>query len=436
MKKGVRVFIIVLVIVVVAGVGAYVFRDKILPRAGSQSSAGDPVGYSTTKVTRGELSLTVSASGQFEPNTITTIRPDANMPTRKLVKILVNQGQWVSAGQELADVDATGLDLNVESDQANFESQQAKLANVRAKPDNADLVAAEASLTQAQVNQASQQQTYDSDKALYDKGLASKSQLDDAQRQLLLATSNLNSAQISYDTVKAQSQADVIKAQEAAVAQADYDLQMAKIVLDSTIIRSPVAGVVAEVSVNVGDLVSPSTALMTVVNPDPMLMQALVNENDMENIEVGNPASVTPSGLPDLTLQGKVTDIDLHAQIQSNVSVFKTAIAVPNHDGKILWGMNADAVITVLDLKNVLMLPNNAIKQSNGSSTVTILDDGGKPMSWDVQTGVTDGSRTQILAGLDEGEDVLVQQSRAPTTTSGTSNARPQGPGMMFQVLR
>jgi HlyD family secretion protein len=153
----------------------------------------------------------------------------------------------------------------------------------------------------------------------------------------------------------------------------------------------------------------------------------------MVQLKIGQAASVTPSGYPDLVIRGKVIQIDLHAQVQSNVSVFTATIEVPNRDGKLLWGMNADADISVLSIQNVLTLPTTAIKTSNGTSTVTILDEG-KPVSWDVQTGATDGTRTEIVAGLDEGTEVVITRKTSSTSTAG----RQGGPGFggVFGVLR
>ena len=94
-------------------------------------------------VTRGDLNATVTASGQFQPNTIVTIRPDSNMPTRKIVKIDVAEGQRVSAGQPLARIDPTGLDLTLKGDEAAYLSALAKLKNLKARPADMDLAAAQ-----------------------------------------------------------------------------------------------------------------------------------------------------------------------------------------------------------------------------------------------------------------------------------------------------
>jgi HlyD family secretion protein len=447
MKKGLKITLIVIGIAVVAAVAVFAFRGSLF-HAPSQPAAGDPAGYTAVKVSRGDITATVPGSGQFEPNTIAVVRPDSNMPTRKVVRILVVAGQRVKADQALAQIDASGLDLDLESVQANYDAQKVKLDNLKARPADLDLAQAQASLTQAQLNLEGQQLNYDNIKVLADKNLASKNQLADAERQLAIAKANAEAAGLAYQNVKAQSQQDAIRAQESALNKADSDLRKAKLVWDSRIIRAPVDGVVAEINVNVGDMVGPSgiqgsatgdkfgpsTAVMTVVDADPMILQAQVNETDMGQVRIGQKATVTPTAYPDLHLGGRVTQIDLHAQVQSNVSVFNVSIQVPNPDGKLLWGMNADADISVLSLKDVLTLPSSAIRSVNGNAQVSILDQG-KAVAWDVQAGASDGTRTQILAGLDEGQEVLVVSRKAAAQTGQRSQGGQPNMGQVFRVL-
>jgi HlyD family secretion protein len=431
-KTGWKMTLIAAAVIAAAGAGVIVVRGSHARSA--SRAAPDPAVVSLVKVSRGDLQATVAASGQLQPNTITTVRPDSNMPTRKLVKILVKEGDRVRTGQALAEVDPSGLDLDLASARANVEAQKAKLANLLARPAGLDLAAADASLASAKNTLDTAQESFDNTKNLFDKGLAARKDLTDAERALQAAKAAYTSAQLSYENVKAQNTDADIQAQRSAVASAESDLQKTQLIYDSATIRSPVPGVVAEVPVLTGDLISPSTALMTVVDPDPMWLQAQVNETDMGQVRIGQSATVTPSGFPDLRLQGRVTQIDLHAQVVSNVSVFTTTIEVPNRDGRLLWGMNADADISVIDLKNVLTLPTSAIRTSNGVSTVTILD-GGQQVSWDIQTGATDGTRTQILAGLDEGTEV-VSGRRSSSGASGAASG-PGGPamGQVFRIL-
>ena len=441
MKKSLRIVVITGAAVVVVGVLLLAFRGKIFG-GNAKADPADPAGVTFVQVTRGDITSAITASGQLQPNTVITVRPDSNMPTRKLVSILVKEGDRVKEGQALAEIDPSGLDLDLKSAQANLEAQKAKLENLKAKPADLDLTTAQGDLAQAQATFDSAQRTYDSTKALADQQLASKNQLSDAEHQLALAKTRLDAAQLSFQNVKAQSQDDVMQAQESAVAQADSNYQKARLIYDSTTIRSPLTGTVAEITVSVGDLVSPSTALMTVIDSDPMWLQAGVNENDVVSLQIGQPAVVTPSGYPDSNINGKVTQIDLHAVVQSNVSMFTATIEVPNRDGKLLWGMNADAEISTLSLKNVLTLPTSAVRTSNGTSTVTVMDEG-KPVSWEVEVGPNDGSKVQIVAGLDEGDEVAIVRR---TTTNGSSaqngsrqqqgGGAAQGMGQIFRVMR
>jgi HlyD family secretion protein len=430
MKKRAKIALFACVVLAAAAVSLYAFRGRIF--SGSAVANGKDTGYATVNVSRGDISVSVSASGKLEPKTYTTIRPDPNMPTRKLLRILVSEGQRVKTGQALAEIDRSGLDLDLQSAQANYQAQKVKLANLKAMPTAEQLAQSLAELEQARQEQQSARESFDSMKSLAEKSLASKNQLADAERQLAVSGAHLDASQQAYNSVKAGSTEDVIQAQEAAVAQAESALQKARLILDSTVICAPSAGVVTNIVVRVGDLVDPSTALMSVADMERMMLWAQVNEYDVGQVRIGQPTLVMPTAFPDLQLQGTVIQLDLTAQVVGNVSVFNAAIEVPNSDMKLLWGMNADAEIQVLNRPGVLTLPNTAIQRGGGSSRVTILQEG-KPIFRNVQTGATDGVRTEIVAGLDEGQEVAVLNRKS--AGQGQNGQNPQGPGAMFRVL-
>ena len=428
MKKGPKIVIIVAIVVAVAGAGVYLLRGKLFPSAAKNGGANGTT-YTMYTASKGDLSVTVAVSGTVEPIAYTTVRPDSNMPTRKLVRLLVKKGDTVKAGQAVADVDASGLDLDYASAKASYESAKVKLANLKAGATATELAQAESSLASAELDARTQQANYDSTKALVDKNLAAAGELDSAERQLALAKLKLEAAASSYHDVKAGSAVDVVQSQEAVVAQASNSLQKARLILDSATVRTPVGGLVTDIPVAVGDLVGPSTGLLTVADMGTMLLQAAVNENDIGQVKMGQTAVVTPSSYPDLQINGRIVAMDMKAKVSGNVSTFNVSIQVPNRDGKLLWGMNADAEIGVMSVKNVLTLPTSAVKTSGtGTGTVTILD-AGAPMSWEVQLGATDGSKYEILGGLAEGDQVAVAKKATTTTTTTTNRNQVGGPG-------
>ncbi len=435
MKKGTKIFLIAVLVIAIAAAALYAFRGRIFSGSNTGTNGKNP-GYSTVQVTRGDISMTVSASGKLEPISYVTIRPDPNLPTRRLVRLLVSEGQRVKAGQALAEIDASGLDLDLQSARASYQAQKLKLADLKALPTAEQLAQSQADLEQARQELASAQESYESTKSLADRNLASKNELAAAQRQLTVARARLSAAEQSHQTVQAGSTEDVIQAQEAVVAQAENTLQKAALILDSTVIRSPAAGLVTTILVQVGDLVDPSTALMSVADMERMVLQAQVNEADVGQVEIGQTALIAPAGYPDMQLNGRIVQLDLTAQVQGNVSVFNAAIEVPNRDRKLLWGMSADADIQVLDLVDVLTLPNTALQTRGGSSRVLVPDQGGL-VPRDVQVGPSDGVRSEIVSGLEEGQEVAVMaggQGSSPASGPGPQGRERLNPGVMFRL--
>jgi len=432
-KKAPRIIIAIAVVAVVAGAAVFLLRGKLFPSA---AKADPAAAYTIEKVARDDLSVTVAVSGTLEPVSYATIYPDSNMPSyRKLLRLHVKKGDRVREGQLIAEIETSGLDLDLASAKATYESAKVKLANLKAQPTATELAQAETSLKQAQLDLATQQAAYDSTKTLVEKNLAAKGELDSAERSLTLAKLKLEAATSSYNDVRAGASADVINAQEAAVAQASNNYQKAKLIFESATIRAPISGTVTEVFVKVGDLIENNTALLSIGDLDTMVLQAAVNENDIGQIVIGQKATVTAAGYPDMPLPGTVTLIDMRGSVSGNVSTFKAAIEVSNKDHKLMWGMNADAEVSVLSVKDVLTLPTSAVKTSgNGTGSVSIVD-GGELVSWDVQLGATDGSKYEILGGLAEGDEVAVVK-KTTTTTTTTTQRQQEGPGpgsfMMF----
>jgi multidrug efflux pump subunit AcrA (membrane-fusion protein) len=400
----------------------------------SRGSKADPAQALTkVKVSRGDIVITVPASGKLEPNEITTVRPDSNMPSRKLERILVSEGQLVQTGQVVALADASGLDLDRDGALAEWEAQKLKLSDLKAKPTQEELTTAKSNLAQAQFSLKSAQAAYDSARKLFDKGLASQDELTAAQSQLSAATSGLETAQLQYDDTVAGATEDSLRSQEAAVAQAENTYLKARLALEAAQIRSPVTGTVVEVLVSVGDIVSPTTAVLTVADLDPMILQAEVDENDVGSVKTGQKVTVVPFGLPDSQLTGTVKEVSLKATLSGNVTVFNASIEVPNRGGRLLWGMNADATITVSETRDVLTLPTSAVQASGGTGTVSIEDEG-KVIPWQVRTGATDGSHMEIVSGLEEGDEVIVQR-RSSNSSSAQQGQNRGGGEMMFRVL-
>ncbi len=426
-----RLAVVGMALLVVAG--GIVIMATALNRGARNGRAAS---WTVTKVARGAIAVTVPASGTFEPDETTTIRPDSSMPQRKITSIPVNEGDRVAAGQIVATVDSSLLDLQVKSAQANLQAQTTKLKEMQISTPNS-MKQAESALQQAGIAAQSAQYTYDSTKSLLAKGLASQQQLLDAQKALLQAQAQREDAQSTLDQLKQGTIADQLAAQESARVAAESAYEQARLALDSTRIRTQVDGVVSQVNVNLGDLVGPETSICVVSRTDPMILVAQVNESDIAGVAVGQSAAVTPWGYPDLRLAGVVTQIAQMAVSKSNVTSLEVDIQVPNKDGRLLWGMNADAEVTTQQAGDALVLPNAAILQRRGDVAQVQVADGSETVRWDVKVGITDGKLTQIVAGLDEGDQVAIESRASPAAApaGGAQNNRNAGPAV-FRAFR
>lgn len=441
MSKRSRLIWIIVSACVVGG-GILVYSTTMLHK----SSAAQADAYSAEAVTRRDIAVTVPASGQFQPTATTTVRPDPNLPQRQITQVLVAVGDAVKAGQVVARVDTTGLDIDLASARANYDAQVAKLNILKSTPTSNDILQAESQLRQATISLQSAQSNLESTQNLVNEGLGSQSQLLDARKQLDAATAALEGARYNLDQVKAGPTADLVQAQVSAVSSALSSYRKAQIVWDATSIRTPVAGTVAQVGVNVGDLVSATSvvqvsssgtnevnstnAICVIIQNDPAVLQALVDETDVSRIRVGQKAVVTPAAFPSKLLAGTVSALAQETTTTQNVTTLAVSITVPNPDGRILWGMNADAEITILERKNVLTVPSTAIQKSGSVSLVNV-ENGTSVVPSEVKTGASDGTRTEIVAGLNENDIVLIAKRGA-----ATGAGRPGGGNLMFRAMR
>ena len=426
----------------VAGVAILYGVSRFTAQSDSSSGSVAPI-----EVVRGNISVTVPASGQFEPTTSTTVRPDPNLPQRQVTSVLVKVGDRVEAGQVVATLDSSGLDINLSYANANYLAQKAKLDLYRNYTAKNNLVQAESSLAQARLTLQSAQAAFDGMVKLADQELASKASLLDAENALHNAQAAVQNAQNSVDSLKGDQSVDELQQLLAAVAEAESTLRTDQLIYNAASIRTPVSGIVSAVGVSVGDLVSAtsvvtasdsgsstvsqSSSICTVVNNDPEVLQALIDESDISRVRVGQHATVTPVAYPNEHIDGIVTSISQEAVTSSNVTTITAYISVPNADGRILTGMNADAAITVSERKDVLMLPASVITKDGNGGAVRVEAEGNF-VTRHVELGVTDGTHTEILSGVRSGELVFpVSTAKAANQTPGRPSPLLGGPGLM-----
>ncbi len=349
----------------------------------------------------------IQASGTIEA---TQVGVAPKIPGR-VIKIAVQEGQQVEAGQVVAELDAAEADAQARQAQAAVDaartrpaqadasvtlaraSVDAQLVQARAQVESAravleankaNVAAAEANLQAIETNLARAESDLARLEALYRDGAvsveqidtgraaakamraqrdAARAQRDAAQIQLGAAGAGVAQAQAGLAVAEANRQTVGIRQQDAVasraqLAQAQALLQQAEIMRSYTILKAPLAGVVVAKNVEVGDLVGVGAPVVTVADLSQVYLRVFVSESDLARVKLGQAVDVRVDGLSGRTFRGTVNQINSNAEFTPrNVQtkeervklIFGVKVALPNPDGILKPGLPADAVILVAD---------------------------------------------------------------------------------------
>lgn len=371
------------VVVLVAGLAAFVlFGNK-----------GSGPKYKTEKITRGDIVTTVTATGTV--NAVTTVLVGTQV-SGTIKKIYVDFNSPVKKGQLIAQIDPALFDEQVQQQKAN-------------------VLAAQANVEKAEASRVDAKRTRDRNAELFSKNL--------------IARSDLDTADTNHETAKAS-----VSAARAAVAQADAALRNAQTNLGYARIVSPVDGTVVSRNVDVGQTVAASfqTPTLFTIAQDLTKMQidTSVDEADIGKVKVGQEVEFTVDAYADITFKGKVGQVRIAPITVQNVVTYDVVITVDNPDIKLKPGMTANVSVIVAEKKDILKIPNAAIrfrpaektktKQPQKGAGVWVLENE-KLKRLPVTVGISDGNFTELVSGeLRESQDVVTEETVAKAKGSTT----------------
>jgi HlyD family secretion protein len=289
-------------VVVLAAGGVAIYR---------RADAKQTPAYRFATVTRGNLESTVSATGAL--SAVKTVQVGTQV-SGQIAAIYADFNQKVKKGQLLARIDPTLQQQAVQDAQAGVERVQ----------------------SQATMSK----EEYDREKTLFDSKVITASEFNTAQSNYEVGKANMKSAQIALDKARQN--------------------------LAYTNIYAPIDGVIVERTVDVGQTVAASLSapeLFLIANDlSEMQILAKVDESDIGSIAVGQPVTFSVQAYPNRSFTGTVEQVRLQSTTQDNVVNYTTVISVANLDGKLLPGMTATVQFLTGSAKNVLLVPNAAIR--------------------------------------------------------------------------
>nr|WP_231737810.1 efflux RND transporter periplasmic adaptor subunit [Terracidiphilus gabretensis] len=395
-KRRLWIWIVLLAVLAVAVTGVAMAR---------MASGGKIDPNRLAKVTRGDVARSVVATGKIQPITKVEVKSKASGIVEKLFVDINNR---VHKGQPLAELDQQEILAQVEAQKATLAATEANVGTF------------EANIEQDKVNAAAPdlpmyKQTLDRNVAMQKDGIVSRQALDDANRDYLAALTKRDSsrAQIGVDTAK-------LKQARAQVEQANANLKQLEEQLSYTTIVAPMDGVILSRDVEIGDAVSSilvlgstATLVMTEGDTTQVYVQGKVDEADIAHVYMNQPARIKVESFRDRVFNGKVTKIAPLGVEKDNVTTFEVRVSIDNSGGELKANMTANAEILLDEHKGVLTVPESAVIYDNQrNASVEIPDktqnEGKRKVA--VKVGLSNGSVTEILSGVKEGDEVVLQQ--------------------------
>jgi HlyD family secretion protein len=356
------------------------------------------------KVVRMDLARLVVATGKIEPTTKVEIKSKAS---GIILKMPVNVGDIVRQGQVICELDQNDLLPRTRQSRAALAMAEATLKSAQAEfeRNKVEAIGPDVPFLKREMERAKQ---------MFQDGVISQNARDEAEKNYALANNRRQQAIVNLGVAKAaiaRAEAQVEQSQ-AGLAQAEEDLRNATIV-------SPIDGVVLSRDREAGDAVSSilvmgsgATLIMTLGDLREVYVKGKVDESDIGKVYLGQPARIKVESYKDQTFAGKVTKISPMGIERDNVTTFEVRVSISNESRKLKAAMTANAEIMLEERKGVLAVPEGAIIYKQDRSTEVEIPDaanqsGKKRVA--VQTGISDGSKMQIMKGLTEDQKVILQ---------------------------
>jgi HlyD family secretion protein len=403
-----------------------------------QQSRKGMIAVQTGKVAREDLASVVTASGEIKPKLYVNI---GAILQAKITRLYVKEGDRVKAGQLLASLDNVQYAADVAANDAMLNASRMDANAFRAAVNTA-----EADLKQAQAENERATLDFNRSKSLYDAQLIAKSDFDTKKAAYDTAIAQLNQAKAKLAQAKAN-----LDSAEGHIGQNAATLRHASDVLSKTEYRAPFDGVVTNLPVREGETVvpgiqnSPGSTLMTVADTSLITAEVKVDESDVVNIQIGQPAEVTIDAMPKQRFKGVVSEIGGNALLRSTgVSTaqttssgqeakdFKVVIALTDPPTNIHPGLSATARITTAKRSNVLVIPIQALTiRERGELTpdkdkknsvqaavpagdpkeelqgVFIVRNNKDAVFVPVTTGISGATDIEVISGLKDGDDIV-----------------------------
>lgn len=388
------------------------------------------VQYESFTVKRGAVAVKVEASGTVTPVDEVEVRPEI---VGKITSIPVKEGDYVKKGQVLAVLDASDSRIQLEKARADYLAAVAQVASLEEGPSASELDQARATLRQSEIAAAADQAELERGEALYKDKLITRQQLDSLKNQALSSGEQVRSARAKLQQLQEPPSSSELTSARAQLTASKLDWETlsreyGNLTGGYYYVTAPMDGMILVINGKVGASKATGSsgqeiALMTMIDPSRLEVEMSIDESDLAKIAVGQTADFSFTALTGQAFSGHITSIAAEGTVSDGVTVFTVTASLDNPTRQVRTGMNADVTIMQERVTDVLIVPNSAIISKMGRSMVRVPDAGGQAKLRAVKTGAQDDSFTEIMSGLLEGDQILVEKRSSQPADGNTSRS-------------
>lgn len=366
----------------------------------SESAPAAPVEVATAK--RTAIQATISAEAVLYPLRQATVTPKISAP---VARFLVQRGDHVREGQLVAVLENRDLVAAAQESKQLYEQAQAAYQNTAAAIMPDDLTKAKTDVASTRQAMEAAQRAYDNRQALFQQGALARKLVDDANVALVQARSQFETAQQHLSSLERVGRVEQLKGAQAQVEAAKAHYESAQAQVSYAEVRSPLTGVVSDRPLNIGEVASSGSAIVSVVDLSHVVARASIPVQQTASIRVGRPATIS-SGTVELA--GKVTVVS--PAVDPNTPTIQIWVQAQNTGERVKLGSTVRISIDAEQIPAAIVIPATALLPSDqGGEKVMVAGTDGLAHERPVKAGIHSGDDVQILSGVNVGDQVITQ---------------------------
>ncbi len=382
MKSIPRPIFIIAGIILLIGVAALALGTNNPSRSVAASGA-------TTAVRRGDINAAVNANGKVRAKKSVRL----SLPLSGYIATIEKyEGDDVKAGDVILTLRAEDSARRVKQAELNLSSRQLDLARAKAAPRDEDIDISRTNLRKTSLFAAAAEATYDSAPTAQNAAVREAARLD------------LEVARAQFNRIVNGASKEDLELLQNSISHAKLELEAAQNAFAQAKLTAPFAGTVTEINIRPGELVGGFNPLAAVADLAALEIAAEIDEIDVANVDVGQNVEVRLDAFPGERFAGRVMRLYPAASTQRGSTVYGAVVDLDPRHFKVRPGMGATLKIQTIEKKNVLLVPNRALKNAGTRKAVQIAGRGDVI----VEIGVTNGNETEIISGLNEGDQIVV----------------------------